>query len=84
MLRSYNLTSFLEQARERGILVRFPDAVDVDVYEEQFENLIQYDIRTNCNPVILYEHNNKPVAFYDVNTFEGFILNDAEPISQEN
>ena len=75
MLRqSYDLSSFMEQAIERGINVRFPDTLDVDVYEEKFEQLIQFDIRTNCNPVILYEHNNKPVAFYDVNTLEGFIL----------
>jgi hypothetical protein len=74
MYRSYNLDSFLEQARERGILVRFPETTDIDVYEEQFENLIQYDIRTNCNPLILYERNNNPVAFYDVTTLEGFIL----------
>jgi hypothetical protein len=74
MLRSYDLDSFLEQAKERGIHVRFPEAYDEDVYEEKFEELIQWDIRTNCNPVILYEHNNKPVAFYDVTTLEGFIL----------
>ena len=74
MLRSYDLSSFMEQAKERGIHVRFPEAYDEDVYEEKFEELIQWDIRTNCNPVILYEHNNKPVAFYDVNTLEGFIL----------
>jgi hypothetical protein len=64
----------MEQAIERGINVRFPETLDVDVYEGKFEELIQWDIRTNCNPVILYEHNNKPVAFYDVNTLEGFIL----------
>jgi hypothetical protein len=74
MYRSYNLDSFLEQARERGILVRFPETNDIDVYEEQFENLIQYDIRTNCNPLILYEHNNNPVAFFVVTTLVGFIL----------
>ena len=77
MLRSYDLYSFLEQAKERGIHVRFPEAYDEDVYEEKFEKLIQWDIRTNCNPVILYEHKNKPVAFYDVNTLEGFILTEA-------
>jgi len=74
MYRSYNLDSFLEQARERGILVRFPETNDIDVYEEQFENLIQYDIRTNCNPLILYEHNNNPIAFYYVTKLEVFIL----------
>lgn len=79
MYRSYNLDSFLEQARERGIHVRFPDTLDIDVYEEKFEELIQFDIRKNCNPLILYERNNKPVAFYDANTFEGFILSDSVP-----
>jgi len=64
----------MEQAIERGINVRFPDTLDVDVYEEKFEQLIQWDIRTNCNSIILYEHDYKPVAFYDVNTLEGFIL----------
>lgn len=74
---TYNLDDYITQAKDRGILVRFPETNDTDVYEEKFEELIQWDIRTNCNPVILYEHNNKPVAFYDVNTLEGFILTEA-------
>lgn len=77
MYRSYNLDSFIKQAKDRGIHVRFPETNDTDVYEEQFEDLIKWDVRSNYNPLIVYEHNNKPVAFYDVTTLEGFILTEA-------
>jgi hypothetical protein len=71
---TYNLNQYIAEAKERGILVRFPETNDIDVYEEQFENLIQWDIRSNHNPLIVYEHNHNPIAFYDVTTLEGFIL----------
>jgi hypothetical protein len=50
----------------------------VDTYEEQFEDLIQWDSRNNHDWVIVYERNYKPVAFYDPLTLEGFILQQAD------
>ena len=80
---SYNLDKYLTEAKNRGTFVRFPDVDTADNYELQFEQLIQWDIRINCNPLIVYEHDYKPVAFYDVTTLEGFILNSASAISLE-
>ena len=73
----YDLNNYVAEAKERGILVRFPDT-DVDTYEVQFEDLIQWDSRNNHDWVIVYERNYKPVAFYDPLTLEGFILQQAD------
>ena len=73
----YDLNNYIAEARERGILVRFPDT-DLDTYEEQFEHLIQWDKRNNHDWAIVYEHKHSPVAFYDPNTLEGFILQQAD------
>ena len=72
----YNLENYIAEAKEQGIFVRFPDTNDAESYGLQFEQLISWDTRCNHTTLIVYEHNHKPIAFYDVTTLEGFILKD--------